>query len=319
MSESARLLDETADRLLKRLLPETATARTAEPVRAELCRALVDSGLPLTLAPESSGGLAADLGDAAVIAWRWGYHAAPLPIVGMMLGPLVASRSGFQGEDPMILCEEGEAPVLPVAGACLALAASDAIIALNAEGGSPFRDLAGEPWRLHDLAQARGTPLAQDVAAELRTRAALLIASQMTGAMAKIVEMIIEHANTRQQFGRPLGKFQAVQNLIAEAACEQVSTQAAVDAAVAAFDHGASNDVLTHSAKAQAGRAATIVAAAAHQVLAAIGFTEEHILGHYSRRLWLWRDQWGRQSASEEALGRAAAADPRGLWPHLVD
>jgi acyl-CoA dehydrogenase len=154
---------------------------------------------------------------------------------------------------------------------------------------------------------------------QLAIRGALLTAAAMVGAMARQLEITIEHANTRKQFGRPLGKFQAVQNLIAGAAAEHAVAQAALSGAVAAEDGGWGRALLWRSAKAQAGRAATIVTAAAHQVLGAIGFTEEHVLHRYSKRLWVWRDDWGRQSALEAAIGEAACADPRGLWPHIVD
>jgi len=61
------------------------------------------------------------------------------------------------------------------------------------------------------------------------------------------------------------------------------------------------------------------VAAASHQVMGAIGFTEEHILHHYTKRLWAWRDEWTRENACYVAVGQAAAAAPNGLWRHIVD
>lgn len=73
-------------------------------------------------------------------------------------------------------------------------------------------------------------------------------------------------------------------------------------------------------AKARAGQAAGKVAAAVHQVLGAIGFSEEHALHRLTRRLWAWRDEWGRQSDCEEAVGRLAAkAGGDGLWPLIAD
>ena len=54
-------------------------------------------------------------------------------------------------------------------------------------------------------------------------------------------------------------------------------------------------------------------------VFGAIGFTREHILHRYTRRLWAWRDDFGNESEWAEQLGRrviAAGADE--LWPMLA-
>lgn len=110
-----------------------------------------------------------------------------------------------------------------------------------------------------------------------------------------------------------------VQHRIAEATSEQTVAQAAVADAIRAADGGWQRPILLQSVKVQAGRAATVVTATAHQVLGAIGFTDEHVLHHYSKKLWVWRDAWGRQAALEAEIGQAAVADAAGLWSHIVD
>lgn len=141
----------------------------------------------------------------------------------------------------------------------------------------------------------------------------------MLGAMEKVLDTTIDYANTRKQFGRALSAFQAIQHRLAEAAEDYTIAQAAVAGAVHAIDGGWSRPVLWQSAKVQSARAATTVAAAAHQVLGAIGFTEEHELHHYTKKLWVWRDAWGRQSALEAAIGDAACAHHDGLWSFIAD
>ena len=230
------------------------------------------------LVAEEAGGLGASLHDACAIAWRWGYHAAPFPIVETMLAGLLASLAGSDSlsdatvSDPADLRLEGSpggwklgmeiaaAPATTPSCAVLVIAVEDesreALCVLDGAGARAFRALSGEPWLEIATDKARLSAhlsLPPGTRDAIRTRGALLTASAMTGAMARVIEIVIEHANTRVQFGRPLGKFQAVQNLIADAASEQVVCQAVVAAAVDAFDAGPPGPLLTRSAKAAGG------------------------------------------------------------------
>ena len=73
------------------------------------------------------------------------------------------------------------------------------------------------------------------------------------------------------------------------------------------------------SAKIRVGEAATEGAGIAHQVLGAIGFTQEHTLHRFTRRLWAWRDDFGSESAWAVKLGQVVAAKGAdGLWPMLA-
>ncbi len=73
------------------------------------------------------------------------------------------------------------------------------------------------------------------------------------------------------------------------------------------------------SAKIRVGEAATEGAGIAHQVLGAIGFTQEHTLHRFTRRLWAWRDDFGNESAWAVKLGTLVAAKGAdGLWPMLA-
>jgi acyl-CoA dehydrogenase len=73
------------------------------------------------------------------------------------------------------------------------------------------------------------------------------------------------------------------------------------------------------SAKIRVGEAAGEGAAIAHQVFGAIGFTKEHVLHRFTRRLWAWRDDFGNESAWAVKLGRLVAAKGAdALWPMLA-
>ena len=134
------------------------------------------------------------------------------------------------------------------------------------------------------------------------------------------MQMSIEYAKLRHQFGRPIGAFQAVQMELAEMAGEVTAVTALTDAAVQAFEQGSPDAVLAAAAaKVRAGAAVEVVARRAHQVHGAIGFTQEHRLHHLTRRLWSWRDEAGSELVWSRELAQGLLADgPDGLWPALT-
>ncbi|MBV9758703.1 MAG: acyl-CoA dehydrogenase, partial [Alphaproteobacteria bacterium] len=132
------------------------------------------------------------------------------------------------------------------------------------------------------------------------------------------LDYALDYANQRKQFGRPIGKFQAVQHMLAEGAGHYAAAAAAAEMAAEAFGTPGF-DFAVAVAKARAGEAAGKVAEVAHQVHGAMGFTQEHPLHFATRRLWSWRDEFGNEAYWQERIGRLVCA--RGgdaLWPLLV-
>ncbi|NNN18874.1 MAG: acyl-CoA dehydrogenase, partial [Acidimicrobiaceae bacterium] len=73
------------------------------------------------------------------------------------------------------------------------------------------------------------------------------------------------------------------------------------------------------AANATASRAASEVAAYAHQVHAAVGMTQEYQLHHFTRRLWAWRQEWGSERYWSEMLGRqVVVGGADSLWAHVA-
>jgi acyl-CoA dehydrogenase len=179
---------------------------------------------------------------------------------------------------------------------------------------------------------------------------------QMAGALEAILDLSVAYANERVAFERPIAKFQAVQHNLARLAGETAVAIAAATSAADTIasaspsplwggvrggghpaDHGSAippSLSLPHkgggddeavfleaaSAKIRVGEAATEGAAIAHQVLGAIGFTQEHTLHRFTRRLWGWRDDFGSESAWAVKLGNLVAAKGAdGLWPMLAE
>jgi acyl-CoA dehydrogenase len=94
---------------------------------------------------------------------------------------------------------------------------------------------------------------------------------------------------------------------------------AALEAAAAAIESGSDGAAFAvAAAKARASAAAAPACAIAHQLHAAIGFTREHVLHRFTRRLWAWRDEAGSESHWWQRAGeQVLAAGGAGLWPRI--
>ena len=149
---------------------------------------------------------------------------------------------------------------------------------------------------------------------------ATLRSTQMVGVMQRVVGQMIEYCNTREQFGRTIGKFQAVQQNVAVAASELAAGTATADFAVTCLNN-ADLDAMSFAAacaKSRCGEAATRVAEIAHQVFGAIGFTREHDLHFATRRLWSWREDAGDEAYWNRVLGQFATTESSSLWKRLA-
>ena len=120
------------------------------------------------------------------------------------------------------------------------------------------------------------------------------------------------------QFGRPLGKFQAVQQSLASFACEAAAANCAAMGAAQALDRGDAEFELA-AAKLRANRAVEVGTTVAHQVHGAIGFTQEYGLHPLTRRLWQWRSEFGNDSHWSGKLGaRVIARGADAFWSDLT-
>ena len=128
----------------------------------------------------------------------------------------------------------------------------------------------------------------------------------------------VQFANDRVQFGRPIGKFQAIQHQLAVLASETAAARAASSAAcIAADSRQAVFEIAV--AKARSGEAAGIGSKIAHATHGAIGFTYEHALHFTTRRLWSWRAEFGAETVWRDRLGRSALdRGAENLWTDLV-
>jgi hypothetical protein len=266
--------------------------------------------------------------EAVAILRAAGHHAAPIPLPETMLARWLCAASGIEmpaGPLSVALAEPGEPDsysrvpwgraaeaVATLSGTAVRLAGRDDI------RFEPGASLAGESRDLPiAIGEGRSAPLPNALSADLvRGVGALMRAAQMAGAMEAALGLATTYANDRVQFGRPIGKFQAIQQQLALLAEEAAAALVAVESAAISLAEGRqSAEFALAAAKIRAGEAAGTVAEIAHQVHGAIGFTEEHFLHNLTRRLWSWRDEFGDEAYWAGLLGRRiAAAGGAGLW-----
>jgi len=145
--------------------------------------------------------------------------------------------------------------------------------------------------------------------AALLRRGAVAAAAEMLGAARRCLDLAVGYAKVREQFGQPIGSFQAIRHKCAEMLLEVENSHAAVYYAAWALDARADDHELAASvAKAYVGDAARRVCGEAIQVHGGIGFTWEYDLHIYFKRAKALEAQYGDGDYHRELIVRRVAA-----------
>jgi acyl-CoA dehydrogenase len=153
---------------------------------------------------------------------------------------------------------------------------------------------------------------------EVFRMAALFRAGLMSGALQQLLDLSVAYVGQRVQFGRPLGRFQAVQQQLAVLAGSVAASSAITNAAACVVER-ADGELMVAAARSRLADAVDAGNAIAHQVHGAMGFVREYQLHLSTRRLWAWRDEYGTAVQWRERLGRAFAGTPANeLWSKLA-
>lgn len=146
-----------------------------------------------------------------------------------------------------------------------------------------------------------------DVVNHMMLYGAAARATQMVGAGSAVTDRTIEYVKERRQFGRPIGAFQVIQHYMADMATKVKSAKHLADRAawsLSADVDGAMASRIVSQAKWSANTLMHDIVWKAHQSHGAIGFTWEHDLHLYTRRVLSWRADFGDSDSHIENLGR---------------
>jgi acyl-CoA dehydrogenase len=167
-----------------------------------------------------------------------------------------------------------------------------------------------DPWRTGAATRIEaGAVSARIAGVDLAAFAAALGAARIAGLSEAAADLTLAHVATRQQFGRPLAGFQAIQQAMAQLAEEVIAARTAASLAFAAGDFA---PLPAAVAKARASEAARAVQAIVHQAHGAIGMTAEYDLGLFTRRLQEARMAHGSEGQWHRLIGEARLADRAG-------
>lgn len=324
---TTQLLIDTAERIFTDYCDKTALdIAEAGEFPAALWAVLQDAGFHELAVIDNGVGLS----DVFAILKVAGRHAVPLPLSEILFANRwLHSTDGFA----TIGLRRGDEVIdLPWGRKCdrvLALtpASADAesgsanLVLVEGSLGTLGQNLAGEARDTYHIDSQEVVATAEDAFVML----ALGRTVQMAGALERVMALSLQYVGEREQFGRTISRFQAIQHILAVMAAETAAAARAADAAVAAAEQlapgGPSERFVLEvaAAKSRVGEAGGRVVEMAHQVHGAMGYTHEHRLHHYTRRVWAWRDEYGTESHWQLKLGsQLAAIGADGLWDFLA-
>jgi alkylation response protein AidB-like acyl-CoA dehydrogenase len=282
-------------------------------------RELAELGVFALRLPEAQGGVGLGMAECVLVFAELGRRLVPGPLVWSQLAaPLVPGAGSGEavvgGLDASVASSE---PRLVEH-----LTALDALLVLRPDGVRRVdpRRLRAEPVAtpldpftpLHLVTELpEGERLGgPELARRLRLEGAALVAAQQLGIAEAAQELATAYAKTREQFGRPIGSFQALKHVLADAFVRQELARAAVYAAGATLDHPEAGDPAraVASAKLIAGEAALANARAMIQVHGGMGYTWEMPCHYYLKRAWTLATLFGTASEHSESLAQHVAA-----------
>lgn len=337
-TELAGILTAQLERLFAERV-DRATIRSAEDGQwpQALWQECEEMGLPLLLVPEESGGVGISWTGAHAIFKLLGQFVVPLPIGETVLAARLLADAGIEIPSGVLTLADGAT----LGGGASGLSGSLAnvpwgrnaghlvvtrpngsgldvhLVALTIDAITEGANIGREPRdsvRLDRLAIVASGTIASANPGLVEQLGAMLRSSQIAGALDTVRTLSIEYANIRVQFGKPIGKFQAVQQSLATLACEAAAADVAGAMAYHARDRGDDGRFETAVAKIRAGESASAGASLGHQAHGAIGFTDEYVLHDLTRRLWSWRTEFGSERLWADRLGRLAIDAGPDLW-----
>jgi alkylation response protein AidB-like acyl-CoA dehydrogenase len=276
---------------------------------------LAEMGVFSLRVPAEAGGLGLTTADAVAIFEELGRRIVPGPLIwthvaaalidGAAAGDVVVGGLDLMGAAPTPYLIEH-------------YAALDALLILRPDGAYRIdpRQLVAEPIAVpldpltpvhHVTTLPAGERIGGfSVANQLRLEGSALAAAELLGIAEATQQLALDYAKQREQFGRPIGSFQAIKHMLADMFVRQEVARAAVYAAGATLDDPEVGDVqrAVSAAKLTAGDAAIKNARACIQIHGGMGYTWEVAAHYYLKRAWVLESVFG---TGDEHADRLAA------------
>jgi alkylation response protein AidB-like acyl-CoA dehydrogenase len=329
LTDDQRAIQRTARDFLADAYPPAEVRRLAyESERGftdEGWAAMCELGWPALLVPEEHGGLGLGVVELAVVQEELGAALAPSPFLSTVAAAAVIADAGSdeqrarwlpalaageaRGAVATVLDDVGWTAVPDAEGADVIVVRENDAWALatdtSAEAVEPL-DATRRLWRVR--AGGELDPLPGE-GARAYDVVAVALAAESVGVARRAMDMAVQYAKEREQFGRPIGAYQAVSHACAQMLLEVEGARSTTLYAAWALDHEPESGPLAASmAKAYASDAGWRVPAASLQVHGGIGFTWEHDL-----HLWLKRGKANAYLWGDARRHRDRVADHIGL------
>lgn len=318
------LLADALRQLLQDQCPPAVVRQIEQSGDAAALWAQIDnSGFADALVPEAQGGSGLSWHEVLSVMALCGRFTLPVPLAETMVARSVLAQHGLhasaQGRITLaqghVLADGG----LVCAGVQLGRV-SDVVLVSDASHSwllltqdarhSPagFVLDANLQWSASHMATVKPLPERLDTHLLL----ACINAAQLSGALLAVFNKTLQYANDRIQFGKPIGKFQAIQHQLSVMAEHSFAAHMAAQLGCAS-DTATPDPVRVAVAKARTSEAALEVASLSHSIHGAIGFTHEFDLQLFTRRLHAWRQTGGSESYWHTVLGQELVNQRSGL------
>ena len=329
-TDDQKMLRDTVREVLQReCAPDVVRAvweGRPEGVRA-VWSTLADTGVLGMTASEEAGGMGMSELDALLPLEETGYAALPGPLVDTMavgIPLLEAGGTDAQRERWLAPAASGDARiVIAFEDQEIVAHAGSADLLIAERGGAGYCVPIGEATVTPETSVDRSRELGRiqfEASAQYRMRedvditalfelsserASLATAAQLIGVSRRMLDMTVQYAKDREQFGKPIGAQQAVKHRLANALIEQEFARPLVYRAGWSMATNADDaEVCVSLAKIYAGEAAKFVAKEALQIHGAIGYTIECDLHMWMKRAWALSAAHGDAAYHRERVGR---------------
>jgi alkylation response protein AidB-like acyl-CoA dehydrogenase len=276
-------------------------------------------GWPGIAIPEEHGGQGLGTVELTLLCEEIGYACAPLPFLSNAIAGLAIAEGGSEEQRERWLpgIASGEARGAPAldredpalvadADAAAVLLASNGVLAEPADAEIVPLELIDATRSFARVSASGGDPFEGETG---MFRPMVALAGELTGVAQRALELAVDYARERQQFGRPIGSYQAVSHRCAQMLYDTEEARSLTYyAAWCADAEPESLPLAAHMAKAHASDAAWAVTSSALQVFGGIGFTWEHDL-----QFWLKRARVDGQLLGSAGAHRERVAELTGL------